>query len=235
MRYVLLLSSLSVMVSPVLAPAVARLAAGGETARGLGHVALAIRSSFILLYPATVVLIAFAGDALAAFNPAFRSRPDLLRWAALAVLSSPVIQFGSGVAAALGLLRPYLVTSILFVVSSLAITSFLVPAAGIGGAAMAIALGALVQHLLVTRFLARRASFRVPIRSHLAWACAAATSATFLAVEPGRTLATALAAGSIVVFAVVGGIRAREIRSLITTMLRRDDAVAQATIRRDES
>jgi len=219
-RYVILLSALPVLTGPVLAPGIARLDASGLRESGLRQASSAIRASLLVILPACLTVILFAGDAMAVFNSEFRGHRDVLRIVALMSLAAPTVHYGASLAAGLGAFRHYLVASMVFVAVSLCATVILVPTFGLVGAATAMALGALVQQTAIGVVL-RGLGFRLPGRVVAAWACGLAAMAVSVTWDPGRVGSGALLAGMLVVFALAGRVTVEEITGLTHRLVRR--------------
>lgn len=219
LRYVVLLTTLPMMAASVIAPSVAKLDASGMREKGLAHLSSAIRASFLLITPACIGLVFFAGDAMSVFNPEFHADRDILRIASLMMLATPIVYLGSGVAIALGAFREYTVASLVFVVSAVALTCVLVPTLGLTGAALAIPAGALIQETALSFLLRRRFGFRVPNRARISWACGVAAVIIAFYLDPGRLVAAAAVILFLILFALASRITPSEITGLTLRLL----------------
>jgi O-antigen/teichoic acid export membrane protein len=211
LRFVVLLSSVPVIASPVVAAGISKLDASGMRETGRRHASSAMRGSLVAIFPMFVLCVLFAGDAMAIFNPEFREHRTLLRIVILSCLASPVVHFGAGLAVALGAFRPYLMASLVFVASGVGLTTVLVPRFGLLGAGCAAAGAVFIQQMAVAAVLRYRLAFRIPGRVYAAWACGLATTAVALWLDPSRLLATGLFPPFVLVFAWAGRVTPSEL------------------------
>lgn len=214
LRYVLLLNLVPVMLASVLAPGLSALEASGMRADALRRTASAIRACMLFVAPATFAVALFAGDAMAIFGPEFAGHEDVLRMVIPASLASPVVYFGVGLAVALGELRAYLLASLIFIAASVGLTVWLVPLMGQTGAILGAALGAAVQHTVISVLLRRRLAFRVPRRVYAAWGCGVAAAVSAISIDPSRPVALGLLLVFTGLFAWTGGVTRAEVTDL---------------------
>lgn len=219
-RYVLLFGTIPVLTGPVLAPGIAKLDASGMRDHGIRQASAAVRASLLFIYPACVAAILFAGDAMAVFNPEFRSHRDVLRIVVLMSLAAPTVHYGASLAAGLGAFRRYLLASLVFVVTSICATAILVPAFGLTGAAVAMAFGAFVQQMAISAVL-WTLGFRLQPRVLAAWSCGLAAMAVSLVWDPDRLAAAALLVVLLALFTLAGRVTPSEIAGLGRRLLRR--------------
>lgn len=219
LRYVVLLNAIPAALISVMAPEMRRLVAVGEREASLRQASTAIRISLLALAPATLAFIAFAEDAMGVFGPQFREHADVLRLVAPTILAAPVVLCGAGAALAVGAFAAYLRASMVYVVLAIGLIAILVPMWGVPGAAAATSLGALVRQVAVEASL-RRDGFHSPPRLRAAWLCAATGLAIALWIEPSRAESAGLFAVLLAAFAVLGKVRAEELRRVLRMGLR---------------
>lgn len=221
MRYVTLLNVFATLAAPVVAAGIARLEASGQRVRGVAQARTSVRTSMIAIFPICVTVMFFAGDAMALFNPMFRDDAVLLQLVILASLASPMVYLGTGLAVALGAFRGYVVASMVFVASAVALNAILVPRFGLVGAAISLPTAAFIQQLAMAAVLWKAVRFRVPVRVVVAWILGIGACAVAIAARPDRPLAVALSVGFIAAFAAFGRVTPGELATLSRRFLGR--------------
>lgn len=225
-RYVLLLGFIPTAVVSVLAPSTARLEAAGFRREALGHAASAVNVMLLYLVPAVLALILFAGDAMAVFGPAFRDHRRVLSLLAIGALGAPIVELGTGVAAALRAMRTYLAASVVYVTAAVALAAILVPSLGLTGAALAATLGAAVRQGTIVIVL-RRLGFPRLRRLGVAWMCAASAAALAVWRDPQRPEALVEWLALTLVFAWLGRIKPDEMKLVVQRLFGRISITAR--------
>ncbi|HEX6851054.1 MAG TPA: polysaccharide biosynthesis C-terminal domain-containing protein [Candidatus Polarisedimenticolaceae bacterium] len=220
-RFPLLVVSLPAMIADVVAPGLASLDASGMRDRALRHATAAVEAALVVTVPLVLGFVFFARDAMALFGPPFVEHRELLRILALSALSAPVVYVGSGMLAAFGAFRAYLLASALYVATALVLVVVLVRGFGLPGAAWAATIGAALQQTVVTVTLRRRLGYAAPSRATAAWVCCAGAFALASTVDPGRLAAAGAFVLATIAFAVLGRVRPSEVRDLARRLLGR--------------
>ena len=220
-RFPVLVVSLPAMLADVVAPGLSSLDTAGERDRALGHASAAIRAALVVTVPLVLGFVFFAEDAMALFGPTFVEHRGLLRVLALSALSAPVVYVGTGMLAAFGAFRAYLLASIAYVASAIVLTVVGVGTFGLPGAAWAATLGAALQQLFVSWTLRRRLGYAPPARAIAAWVCCSAAFGLAAWLDPGRPLAGLLLVLSLLAFAILGKVSPGEVSGLARRFLRR--------------
>jgi O-antigen/teichoic acid export membrane protein len=219
LRFVAFLSMAPVMLTSVLAPGLARLAAEGRREEAFQQAGAALRGCLIVVAPGVFALIVFAPTAMGLFGPDFRPYAQILRLMAPIALASPLFYMGAGMAVAFGAFRSYLWVSTVFVVSSLVLAWVAIPRWGLVGAAAAGTLGSFVQQTAMSAVMRWRLGFRPPFRALAAWIVAAAVGGVSAAWNPGLATGIALWIASLAAFAWLGSVTPSELRVLASRAL----------------
>jgi len=211
-----------VAVASVTGPGMSALAASGLHEEGFRQTLAAMRASLLLLVPSVLVLVFFAGDAMAVFGTEFVAHRDLLRILAISLIAAPMIHSGAGTAVALGAFRTYLASSLVFVAIALVLAALLIPWLGLPGAAAAMSGGAFVRQLVLGFALRRHVGFPRNERQRAAWCCVVAALAVGLVLDPGRLAGAGLVLLFLSLFAWWGGVTRGELAALLRRGFGRD-------------
>ena len=219
-RWIMLVSLLPGMLMSVVTPGIAKLESAGLRDEALVQVRVAMRVSELAVVPCVLAIILFAAELMGVFGADYRAFAGILRIAALSALAGPVVYLGTGLAIALGELRAYLAVSVVYVISSLGLSLLLIPAFGLTGAAIAIAVSSAIQCLAMI-LMARSWGLRPARTTPIGWAFGAFTLS--IAGLVGESLALAAAAWLIlcVSFAWSAGMTVAEVTLLARRALGR--------------
>lgn len=209
------------MSTLVIAPGLSNLEVSGRRDEAFGQARTGIRATLLLMVPVAVVLCLFAEDAMAVIGPEFPAHRDLLSIVAVSALAAPVVQLAGGIAAAIGAFRTFLLASLVFVITALALILTLVPWIGLPGAAIAMTLSSFVQQVALMVLLRRRFQVRMPRGTFTAWLCGVAAAAVAIGLRPGRVASAVVAIVILLVFVLVAGVKPAEVKHLGHSLFRR--------------
>jgi O-antigen/teichoic acid export membrane protein len=191
LRWITLISLLPGMLVSVVIPGLAKLDAAGLRADALSQLRASIRAAELAVVPCVLALILLAPELMGVFGPDYRDFAGILRIAALSSLAGPVVYLGTGLAVAFGRMRAYLIVSVLYVAASLSLSLVLVPALGLTGAAIAIAVSSAIQAFAML-LMARRWGLRPPRTSVIGWSFGLLTLAIAELLTPPWPFAAAM-------------------------------------------
>ena len=219
LRYQVIVRLVPVLLSSVLAPGLSRLSSHGHHSQAKSHTRFAIDTSLLLATPLTIGLGAFAEPAMRLFGAGFEVHANLLRLLVVGFMAGPVVHLGSGFLVAIGAFRSYLTASMVYVVTTVALTIAVVGPFGLPGAALAATIGALLQQSVIQWLIRRETGLRLSGRLAAAWIWAGLSAGISAWLSPNVWGALAIAVACCAGFARTGGVSLQELRRVVRLMM----------------